>query len=362
MKLIIFAGGSGRRLWPISRQATPKQFEPIVGDRSTLQMAVDRVVELYDMENIYISTGDRYIDIVAEQLPALPTANLIGEPTRRDLAAAVGLAMCHAAKAGGADEPVGILWGDNTMKDEATFRRLLGAAERLIRQNEAKIVYMGETPRFANENLGWIELGERLGKIDGQPYYRFKSLSYRPDPEICRQMFANQTHSWNTGYFVTTPRYVLDSYCRHQPEMYRQLQEIQNAIGAANYPDTLYRVYPQIASKSFDDAILALLDADEALTLHGKMGWSDPGSLYALKESVAPTPNENAILGLVKALETKDSLLYNYEEDKLLAVIGLDGVIVVNTEDALLVAHKDHVPLVKQAVNEMIGTELEKYS
>ncbi|VAW40967.1 Mannose-1-phosphate guanylyltransferase (GDP), partial [hydrothermal vent metagenome] len=119
MKIIIFAGGSGRRLWPISRQKSPKQFEPIIGDKSTLRLAVDRVADTYGSENIFISTNERYVDIIREQLPELPIANVIGEPTRRDLAAAVGLALAHLAHATPADtldeEPVAILWGDNYM-------------------------------------------------------------------------------------------------------------------------------------------------------------------------------------------------------------------------------------------------------
>jgi mannose-1-phosphate guanylyltransferase len=362
MKIVIFAGGSGRRLWPISRQKTPKQFEPIVGDRSTLQMAVDRVRDVYGIENVFVSTGERYVDILSAQLPDMPKQNLIGEPTRRDLAAAVGLAMSHIARVAEPNEPVAILWGDNTMQDVGVFQDVLAAAEQLVLNNEAKIAFIGETPRFANDQLGWIGMGEQFGEIGKRPYYGFRSLTYRPAFADCQKMFANETHCWNTGYFVTTPAYIQSAYQEHQPNMYGQLQEIQDAIGAENYQETLHRVYPEIDSMSFDDAILVHLDPSHGRVLHGEMGWSDPGTLYALKEAVAPAEGANAEKGLVRALETSDSLLYNYDKDKLLVGVGLEGMIVVNTEDAILVVPKDKIPLVKTFVNGLIGTDLEKYS
>ncbi len=362
MKLVIFAGGSGRRLWPISRQASPKQFEPIIGDKSTLQLAVGRVEATYGLENVFISTGERYVDIIARQLPGLPPGNLIGEPTRRDLAAAVGLAMMHLSHAAAPHEPVAILWGDNYMNEVPTFLRLLAAAEQIIHQGEGKIVFMGETPRFANDNLGWLGLGERKGETEGTPYFQFGSLTYRPKLEQCRQMFADKTHVWNTGYFVTTCGYILDAYQRFQPEMWAGLQQIQAAIGTDEYQETLQRVYPQLPVASFDDAILTHLDPADALVLHDHLGWSDPGTLYALKEAINPEAAANVTQGLVKVENSQDCLVYNYENQKLVAVVGVEGMIVINTPDALLVVHKDQIPLVKKLVDGLVGTELEKFS
>jgi hypothetical protein len=139
MKIVIFAGGTGRRLWPISRKQTPKQFEPILGERSTVQLAVDRVLESYGASHIFVSTNERYLAIIRDQLPALPPQNIIGEPERRDLAPAVGLAMSHlACAAGDPEEPVAILWGDNYMSDVATFRELLAAGKRSSRISEQR--------------------------------------------------------------------------------------------------------------------------------------------------------------------------------------------------------------------------------
>lgn len=362
MKIVIFAGGSGRRLWPISRQKSPKQFEPILGEKSTVQLAVDRVVDVYGVENIFISTNTKYLDIVRRQLSQLPEENFIGEPARRDLAAAVGLAMTHLKQRFSSDEPVAILWGDNYMTQTEIFRDLLAAAETLVVKNEAKIVFIGETPRFANDNLGWIGLGEKAGEIHDRGYYAFDSWIYRPPIENCRKMFADGGYVWNTGYFVTTLGFVCQAYATHQPDMWAELKKIGGAIGQDVYPEILNEIYPQLPVASFDDAIVEKTSLEEAVVLHGMMGWSDPGTLYALKEAINPNTSENVVKGLVQAYESQDCLLYNYEPGKLIAVVGLEGMIVVNMADAILVVHKDDIPLVKQMVNDLTGTELDHFT
>ena len=345
MRIVIFAGGAGRRLWPISRESSPKQFEPIVGDESTLQLAVERVAPAYGIDNVYIATNARYTSIVRRQLPDVPGANILAEPARRDLGAAVGLAMAHLARLG-ADEPVAILWSDNYIENVPAFVALLQAAEKLIADKTADILFIGETPRFANENLGWIGLGEFAGQVEAMPYYGFQSLTYRPPLERCREMFAQGTHVWNTGFFVTTPAYVRRLYARHSPEMWRQLSEIEATIGTDRYEPALQAIYPTIPAIHFDDAILTHVDPERALVLHSEMGWSDPGTLYALKEALDTDTAANVTKGLVIDTASRDSLIYNYEAGKLVVAVGLEGMIVVNTDDAILVVHKDSIPSV----------------
>jgi len=362
MKIVIFAGGFGRRLWPLSRQASPKQFEPIIGTKSTVQMAVERVLGQYRPEDVFISTNSAYINILKEQLPELDESRFIGEPVRRDLAAAVGLSVAHLKARFGPDEAVAIIWGDNFTSDVDKFLDLMNRAEGLLARKTAKMVFLGETPRFANHNLGWIELGPENEGGSENPYFGFKSWVYRPEKEVCDEMFTSGRFVWNTGYFVSTIGFLADSYARFQPEMWSELSEIGSLIGRDEYQEVLDRIYPQLKVDNFDDAIAKNIDLDDAVVLHSEMGWSEPGTLYALKEALDPREGSTVLRGLVKSVENRDSLIYNYDESKLVAVVGLEGMIVVNTADALLVVHKDDVPLVKKMVEGFVGTELEKYS
>jgi mannose-1-phosphate guanylyltransferase len=144
--------------------------------------------------------------------------------------------------------------------------------------------------------------------------------------------------------------------------MWAQLAEIGAAIGREDYTAVLHAIYPQLASLHFDDAIARHVPRDKARVLHGQMGWSDPGTLYALKEAINADPQANVTKGLVLDHGSQDCLLYNYEGGKLLAAVGLQGMVVVNTEDAILVVHKDQIPLVKELVDGLEGTKLENYS
>jgi len=175
-------------------------------------------------------------------------------------------------------------------------------------------------------------------------------------------MFNEGRFVWNTGYFVTTAGFVRRLYERHQPEMAGQLRRVEQAIGTDRYREMLHQIYPGLPAISFDNAILSHIAPEQALVLHSRMGWSDPGTLYAMKEALNPDVAANVTKGLVIDEQSQDCLVYNYEEEKLVVAVGLEGMIVVNTEDAVLVVHKDHIPRVKDIINGLEGTELEKFS
>ncbi len=347
MKVIIFAGGAGTRLWPLSRRNSPKQFERLVGDKSTLQMAFDRVRSL-GIENIYVSTNEQYQNIVREQLPELAEDRLFLEPCKRDVAAAVGLSL-HRLKQRGANGPIAILWSDHFMDHPDIFVSALQAGEGYIQQNSEQFVFLAETPRFANHNLGWIQIGTE--KEVGQ--YQFLGWKYRPDVEVCKQMFESGEWYWNPGYFLCDLDFILSLYAKHVPEMNKAL------LRMTQDESLLASEYAELESVHFDNAILEKLDPSVVLKV--SLGWSDPGTLYALKEAIEPDQNKNAVRGQVVVMKSKDSFVYNEEEGKLLTVIGLEGMVVINTKDAILVCHKDRVPEIKALLSEVDQAGLEKY-
>lgn len=341
MHIIIFAGGAGTRLWPLSRRNTPKQFEKLKGNRSTLQMAVERVRD-FGWENLFVATNEQYRDLVQAQVPEVSIEHIFSEPAKRDLGAAVGLALLRLKKQG-AHGTVAILWADHFMDNPDQFVVALRQGEELIAQNPERFVFLGEKARFANHNLGWIKLGQAIE----QNVYTFAAWKYRPELPECQQMFASHEWVWNPGYFIFDIDFVLGLYAAHQPEMFAALEKM------VADETTLATEYAKLPALSFDNAIVEKISPAQAVVLKVNLGWCDPGTLYALKEALVPDTTKNYEHGRVLALDSVDCLLYNGEPKKILTTIGLEGMVVVNTPDAILVCHKDKVPEIKTLLAEM---------
>jgi mannose-1-phosphate guanylyltransferase len=346
MKIVVFAGGVGTRLWPLSRKNSPKQFEKILGDKSTLQLAVDRLRPDFEFKDIYIATGKRYEKIVREQLSQIPRSNFIFEPAVRDVGPAVGMAMSIIAK-DHPNTPVAILWSDHFVKKERRFREVLHFAEDLIKKNNDSLVLIGQRARFANQNLGWIEFGEETAEINGTKVFKFKKLIYRPTLSQA-ESFLNQNFAWNPGYFVTTPKFLLSQFEKFAPDLYKGIMKIKDE-------KTLEALYPTLEKVSFDNAILEKIDSRYVSVVAADLGWSDVGAWEALKEALESKASENVIKGKVIMNDAADNLVFNYT-DQLVVGIDLGKMIVINTDDVLLICHKNSVPKIKKLVEKLENT------
>ncbi len=349
MNFLIFAGGAGTRLWPISRSKSPKQFEKLKDDTSTLQMAVERISS-FGLEHIYISTNSRYVDLVQTQISGISPDHVMSEPARRDLAAAVLLGLLRL-KQKGVSGTIALLWADHFMERPDNFRAALLRAEELIAEDSNRFIFLAEKPRFPNHNLGWIQVGRELE----EGAFSFEGWKYRPDVIECEEMFDSGMWQWNPGYFVADIDFVLGLYQKHQKELYEAV--LQMVQGSRD----LETEYPGVLSSSFDNAIIEKIDKSQAVVLPVDLGWSDPGTLYALKEALQRSPDQTVMIGNTYEIGSSDSFIFNDEPDKLVSVIGLKGMIVVNTKDALLVVHKDQVPEIKTLLSKLQEDGKENY-
>lgn len=357
MKVVFFAGGVGTRLWPVSRKNSPKQFEKIIGDKSTLQLGIERILPISSPEEIYVSTGDAYKEIIYSQLPEIPRENIILEPEARDVGAAVGLVSAIFAKIS-PNEPFVILWSDHLVKEVDNFQKVLLTAENILKKDPNKIIFLGQHSRFASENLGWIERGEEVDSVDGVNVYEFKSLLYRPDSTNANKFHLSERHTWNPGYFLSTGHHLFSLYKKFVPEMAMELEKIANAYGTDEFSKVLDEIYPSLEKISFDNLILEKLGEGDGYVISDDLGWSDIGAWEALKEALSEKQSDNVTKGKILLEDTEDSIIYNYT-DKMVVGIDLEDMIVVNTDDVVMVCPKSSVPKIKKLVESLKGTEHE---
>ncbi len=343
MKAVIFAGGVGTRLWPLSRKKSPKQFGKIIGEKSTLQLAIERLRPEFKPEDIYISTGAIYKKIVARQLNFIPENNIIGEPEKKDVGPAVALMMGILSQKF-PDEPVVILWSDHLVKNEKKFKHILLTAGELIKRHKNKIIFIGQKARFASDNLGWIESSGIVNTENNVAFHKFGGFKYKPNKAQAEKFFLDGRHCWNLGYFVSTPKFILSLYRKFAPEIYGLI-------------DKDYRKMPVV---NFDNAILEHLDPDCAYVVIDDIGWSDVGAWEALKEALEKKRADNVTKGNVLLKDSADNLIYNFNDAKLLVGVDLENLLVVNTPDVLLIAKKTSVAKIKKIVEGFAGTEHEK--
>lgn len=357
MKAIIFAGGVGTRLWPLSRRRSPKQFEKVIGDKSTLQLAVERLLPDFSWEDIYIATSKNYLPIVKSQLPKILLNNIISEPESRDVGPAVGLVTAILRKKH-PNTSIVILWSDHIVREDFLFRQILATCAKIIAKNNNKIIFIGQKPRFPSQNLGWIKFGRAKSKEDGITLYEFEGFYYRPSLPAAEKFYKDGHYAWNVGYFVTTPSFLWRLFERYQPMMFQTLKEIYKTVGTNKFEVILKKLYPTLPKVSFDNCILEKISKDEALVISQNLGWSDVGAWEALKEALQSSPDQNVIQGKVLVQDCRDSLVYNYT-DQMVVTIDLNGFLVVNTQDALLICHKNSVPKIKKLVEGLAKSENE---
>ncbi|HSW98132.1 MAG TPA: sugar phosphate nucleotidyltransferase [Candidatus Saccharimonadales bacterium] len=357
MKVVIFAGGIGTRLWPLSRRNTPKQFEKIIGDKSTLQETVNRLIPDIDYSDIYIATGKRYESIITDQLLPIPKENFIFEPQMRDVGPAIGLVAALLQKKF-PDEPVAILWSDHLVKNIAAFKNALSLAEEAIKTEKSKFVFIAQKPRFANQNMGWIEVGEEIDQKEDVKMYSFKSFRYRPTLTEAITFYNHKNFVWNLGYFVSTPRYLSSLFETFAVQMHTELAEIGNAWGTSSFENVLESKYPELEKISFDDLILIKMNPSGILVISADLEWSDVGAWESLKEALSDRDEDIVTKGNVLVEDSQDSLVFNYTK-QLLVGIDLNQMLVINTEDVVLVCPKTSVPKIKKLVEKLKGTEHE---
>jgi mannose-1-phosphate guanylyltransferase len=337
MFAIIMAGGSGTRFWPASREHLPKQFLKITSDRTMLEETVERVKHFTQLDRVFTVVGRNHADISRRQLSGTAVELLI-EPIGRNTAACIGLAALHIKRIT-ENEPVVVLPADHFIADVRSFADVIRAAAEIARTGA--IITLGVTPTRPETGYGYIQTAGERGQSLGQSYFGVERFVEKPDYETALDYLSKGNYLWNSGIFIFTPRTILSEIEACLPELYAGLKEIENAIERSDYDEVIDRIYPRLPSISIDYGVMEKTKKP-IYVFKADFGWSDVGSWQALYElrSNEYDGEGNLLLGDALTIDAKGNLIYSTTERKI-ALLGVEGLVVVDTGDALMVAKLD---------------------
>jgi len=348
------AGGKGTRFWPRSRASTPKQLLDIISDRTMIQETFQRVLPLVTPDNILVVTNTVQAPCIAEQLPAIPKSNIIAEPVGRNTAACICLAATKILSQG-SDGTMIVLPADHYIHDEQKFRSCLEHAAVAAQVNDA-LVTIGIVPRSPETGYGYIQYGKET--LSGfSDVFKTERFHEKPDLQTAQSFVEQKNFLWNSGIFIWKATAIMREMKQFMPELYTTMAPLQNCWNVPDLDKKITRIYEKLPSLSIDYGVME--KSKTVYVVKGDFGWNDIGSWSALYDVAKKNSEGNTMRGDAIVIDTRNSFVYS--QDKLVALVGLRDIIIVETEDALLVCSRDKAQDVKKIVDELERTGKNRY-
>ncbi len=329
---VIMAGGSGTRFWPLSRQALPKQFLTLAGERSLIQSAFDRCQPMILGDRFWVVTNESMIETTADHLPELPKAHLIPEPCGRNTAPCVGLAALLLAE----EDPEAIMLvmpADHVISSIESFQEAVLNAVNVVRKDPEQLVLFGVPPTSPATGYGYIERCKSISN----GVYKVASFREKPDRPTAEEYLQQGTFYWNCGIFVWKAQTILDELEKHQPGISTQLKQLQKSINTPAWDSALAECFPKMPSISIDYAVLE--KSKKIAVVEAPFDWDDVGSLEAMSRLNSTDENGNTVIGTACLVDSKDNIVRS-SDGHTVGLLGIKNCIVVHTPDATLVADR----------------------
>lgn len=353
---VVMAGGKGERFWPKSRACLPKPFLKLGSqDKTLIQATVQRLVRLVSEENIFIVTGKEYYDIICEQLPDFRTENIIVEPVGRNTAACIGLAAIHIEQRV-PDSVMLVVPSDHLVLDEENFVQVLGAAAEMAAQHEY-LVTIGIQPTYPETGYGYIKRGTQLDTFSGQRVHYVTKFEEKPDLAKATDYVVSGEYLWNSGIFIWQTQTIRRCIECHLGSLHSGLERIKEFLGTAEEERVILEEYAYFENISIDHGIMEV--AESTCVFPGSFGWNDVGTWVSLERVYQPDREGNIVLGNVVEIDAKGCIID--ASTKLVALMGVENLVIVDTEDVILVCSKGKVQKIKDLVLKLKELQLYEY-
>lgn len=349
MNAVIMAGGSGTRLWPMSRTSFPKQLHQLVSDKSLIQETYERLRTFLPAEKIFVSTAEKYLHETRRHLPDLPEGNFIIEPVARN----TGPAIAYIAAFFAAKDPhsiVGTFASDHSVAKIEEFKSAVLAAKAAIEKYPDHIVTVGLNPTCPDTGLGYIKMNNLIDTINDNKVFSVKKFIEKPDLANAKKYVASWEYLWNASYFMWRADTLIDLFDKFAPDFSKPINHIKTAAQKGELKKVIAKEYDKMPAEAFDTAIME--KAPKVLVVPADLGWSDIGSWSSLHDILATTTGSNIIAkGNHVGVDNQNCLIY--AKDKLIATVGLNDVIVVDTDDVLLICQKGQAQNIKKLIDKL---------
>jgi len=355
MYIVIMAGGKGTRFWPISTQKKPKQLLNLIGNLTMVQQTVKRISSMVEKSEIFLVTEAGLETELRQQLPDIPSENILVEPIGRNTLPCIGLASLHIRQRTDSGV-IAVLPADHLIKDERKFTELLSFAKDFVIRNDVLVTF-GIVPTRPETGYGYIEKADFLETASGMNVFSVQKFHEKPTKQKAIEFCQTGKYLWNSGMFVWRVQTILDAIEKYAPSIYSKLLKIDSAIGTPDESQTINQIYPQIKGISVDYGIME--KADNIAVIPADIEWDDLGSWSAMQRIFDRDSSGNSYLGKYVGIDTKDCVIYSPQ--KLVATIGIKNLIIVESNRALLICPVERAQEVKALIEELESEGLDDY-
>ena len=344
---LVMAGGKGTRFWPLSTDEKPKQFLNLIGDKTMIQMTVDRITPIIPLERVFVCTIKQYVDLVKEQLPKLPDENIIVEPEGRNTAPCIALSAFIIRKYY-KNANMLVLPSDHLIKDENEFRFTVSSADKFVTENSSAILTLGMTPDRPETGYGYIKCGKKEMQVQMHDILKVDRFVEKPNKETALQYIQDKNYLWNGGMFVWNIDNIIDQIKLYSSDTYSALNRI-DTLDENNMQLFIDNNYKYTEATSIDYAVLE--KSEDVYVIPSNFGWDDVGSWEAIDRYRQKDVMGNILVGNSKMLNAKNNLVISSTQD--IVVDGLDDIYIIENDGKILVGRRSNVSNIKELKNIM---------